>query len=176
MFKCKLDINMATLKVCQAISRVEICKWIYTQLLTYKPKKWLLLFKMNLWFVWCLFMVFNSKHKNIWKVKILQSHQSSDLANCILALQTQGPSISMIWTKNESIYPILNFCTTDSLWTDSGLFSSVYWFFFADIRSSKLPYMMVFGKISKNYSILIEYIYNLIIYISALQIEVCTFF
>lgn len=39
MWKCKLDINMATLKVCQAISRVEICKWIYTQLLVYKPKK-----------------------------------------------------------------------------------------------------------------------------------------
>ena len=39
MYKCKLDINMATLKVCQAISRVEICKWLYTQLLTYKPKK-----------------------------------------------------------------------------------------------------------------------------------------
>lgn len=39
MYKCKLDVNLATLKVCQAISRVEVCKWIYTQLLTYKPKK-----------------------------------------------------------------------------------------------------------------------------------------
>lgn len=39
MYKCKLSLNIATLKVCQAISRVEVCKWIYTQLLTYKPKK-----------------------------------------------------------------------------------------------------------------------------------------
>ena len=40
MWKLKLDINMATLKVCQAIGRVELCKWVYTQLLVYKPKKW----------------------------------------------------------------------------------------------------------------------------------------
>lgn len=39
MYKCKLDVTLATMKVCQAISRVEVCKWIYTQLLTYKPKK-----------------------------------------------------------------------------------------------------------------------------------------
>lgn len=42
------------------------------------------------------------------------------------SIQPQEPSISMIWVKNESIYPILNFCMTDSLWTDSGLFSSAY--------------------------------------------------
>ena len=39
MFKAKLDIQMATLKVCQAISRVELNKMVYTQLLVYKPKK-----------------------------------------------------------------------------------------------------------------------------------------
>jgi len=39
MYKCGLDVNVATLKVCQAISRVEMCKWMYTQLLTYRPKK-----------------------------------------------------------------------------------------------------------------------------------------
>ncbi len=38
MYRAKLDINTATLKVCQATGRVEICKWIYTQLLLYKPK------------------------------------------------------------------------------------------------------------------------------------------
>ena len=39
MFKAKLDVQMATLKVCQAISRVELNKMVYTQLLVYKPKK-----------------------------------------------------------------------------------------------------------------------------------------
>lgn len=39
MYKANLDIQMATLKVCQAISRTDINKWIYAQLLTYKPKK-----------------------------------------------------------------------------------------------------------------------------------------
>lgn len=39
MYKAKLDVSMATLKVCQAISRSDINKWIYTQLLLYKPKK-----------------------------------------------------------------------------------------------------------------------------------------
>lgn len=40
MYKSKLDVQMATLKVCQAISRVELNKMVYTQLLIYKPKKW----------------------------------------------------------------------------------------------------------------------------------------
>jgi hypothetical protein len=39
MYKANLDVSMATLKICQAISRTDITKWIYTQLLTYKPKK-----------------------------------------------------------------------------------------------------------------------------------------
>ena len=39
MYKVGLDINMATLKVCQAISRTDVNKWMYTQLLVYKPKK-----------------------------------------------------------------------------------------------------------------------------------------
>lgn len=39
MYKANLDVSMATLKVCQAISRTDITKWIYTQLLVYKPKK-----------------------------------------------------------------------------------------------------------------------------------------
>ena len=39
MYKVGLDVNMATLKVCQAISRTDINKWIYTQILLYKPKK-----------------------------------------------------------------------------------------------------------------------------------------
>lgn len=39
MYKAKLDVQMATLKVCQAISRVEISKMVYTQLLLYRPKK-----------------------------------------------------------------------------------------------------------------------------------------
>lgn len=39
MFKANLDVTMATLKVCQAISRTDITKWIYGQLLVYKPKK-----------------------------------------------------------------------------------------------------------------------------------------
>lgn len=39
IYKTGLDISMATLKVCQAISRTDITKWIYTQLLVYKPKK-----------------------------------------------------------------------------------------------------------------------------------------
>ena len=38
MYKAKLNVTMATLKVCQAISRVEVDKMIYTQLLVYKPK------------------------------------------------------------------------------------------------------------------------------------------
>lgn len=38
MYKAKLDVQMATLKVCQAISRTDFNKWIYSQLLTYKPK------------------------------------------------------------------------------------------------------------------------------------------
>ena len=37
MYKAKLDVGIATLKVCQAISRVEINKKIYGQLLVYKP-------------------------------------------------------------------------------------------------------------------------------------------
>jgi hypothetical protein len=39
MYKVNLDISMATLKVCQAIGRTNITKWIYSQLLVYKPKK-----------------------------------------------------------------------------------------------------------------------------------------
>ena len=39
MHKANLNIQMATLKVCQAISRVEVNKWMYSQLLVYKPKK-----------------------------------------------------------------------------------------------------------------------------------------
>ena len=39
MFKVGLNVQMATLKVCQAISRVELSKMIYTQLLVYQPKK-----------------------------------------------------------------------------------------------------------------------------------------
>lgn len=39
MWKAKFDVQMATLKVCQAISRVELNKMVYTQLLIYKPKK-----------------------------------------------------------------------------------------------------------------------------------------
>jgi hypothetical protein len=39
MYKAGLDVSMATLKVCQAISRTDITKWIYTQLLVYKPNK-----------------------------------------------------------------------------------------------------------------------------------------
>ena len=39
MFKAKLNVQMATLKVCQAISRVELDKMVYGQLLVYKPKQ-----------------------------------------------------------------------------------------------------------------------------------------
>lgn len=39
MYTANLDVTMATLKVCQAIGRSDINKWIYTQLLVYKPKK-----------------------------------------------------------------------------------------------------------------------------------------
>jgi hypothetical protein len=39
MYKANLDISMASLKVCQALGRTNLTKWIYTQLLTYKPKK-----------------------------------------------------------------------------------------------------------------------------------------
>jgi protein-tyrosine phosphatase len=38
MFKAKLSVQLATLKVCQAISRVELDKMVYSQLLLYKPK------------------------------------------------------------------------------------------------------------------------------------------
>ena len=40
MYSANLNITMATLKICQAIGRSDITKWIYTQLLVYKPKKW----------------------------------------------------------------------------------------------------------------------------------------
>ena len=39
MFKAKLNVQLATLKVCQSISRVELDKMVYGQLLVYKPKK-----------------------------------------------------------------------------------------------------------------------------------------
>ena len=39
MYKSNLNVQMATLKVCQAISRVELNKMVYTQLLIHKPKK-----------------------------------------------------------------------------------------------------------------------------------------
>jgi hypothetical protein len=39
MYKANLNVQMATLKVCQAISRVELDKMVYGQLLVYKPKK-----------------------------------------------------------------------------------------------------------------------------------------
>ena len=39
MYKAKLDVTMATLKVCQAISRVELDKMVYGQLMFYKPKQ-----------------------------------------------------------------------------------------------------------------------------------------
>jgi hypothetical protein len=39
MFKVGLAVTPATLKVCQAISRVELDKMVYGQLLIYKPKK-----------------------------------------------------------------------------------------------------------------------------------------
>lgn len=47
MYKSKLDVQMATLKVCQAISRVELNKMVYTQLLIYKPKKWSFILMYN---------------------------------------------------------------------------------------------------------------------------------
>jgi len=37
MYKAKLDVNVASLKVFQATSSVEIAKWLYTELLLYKP-------------------------------------------------------------------------------------------------------------------------------------------
>ncbi len=94
MYKCKLDINMATLKVCQAISRVEICKWIYTQLLTYKPKKWLLLFKNES--VICVMFIYGCKlAKNLMSknISIASINKFSELHTSI---QPQEPSISMI--------------------------------------------------------------------------------
>ena len=39
MYKANLNVQMATLQVCQAISRVELDKMVYGQLLVYKPKK-----------------------------------------------------------------------------------------------------------------------------------------
>lgn len=37
MYKTKLDVNVASMRVFQATSSVEIAKWLYTQLLLYKP-------------------------------------------------------------------------------------------------------------------------------------------